>query len=128
MTNPQDIRRYSDAIMAMIKEDQDSGQVPREVSSWDELDDSVDTEDYCRRALLPAATGRTVALRDAVTSDISHRLSGALGGPWHVMWTHPGGAPLEISRTIGYATKAEAEEVGREYLAVHGGSFHVHDT
>ena len=42
MTDTEDVQRYADAIMAMIKQDQDTGQVPRDVCSWDELDDTVD--------------------------------------------------------------------------------------
>jgi len=34
---------------------------------------------------------------------------------------HPDGHALDISRTIGYATRAEAETVGQEYLAAVAG-------
>ena len=46
MPKTEDVQRYTDAIMAMINEDQDSGQVPRGATSWDELDNCVDTNDY----------------------------------------------------------------------------------
>jgi len=46
VTDTEDVQRYADVIMAMIKQDQDTGQVPRDVCSWDELDDSVDAGDY----------------------------------------------------------------------------------
>jgi hypothetical protein len=117
-----EIQRYADAIEAMIREDQASGQVPGDVSSWDELDESVDTEDYCHQARVPSGAA---GLRDAVAAEVSRRLSGSQGGPWHVIWAGPGGAAAEISRTIGYPTRAGAEAVGREYLAEHGGVFHV---
>ena len=38
MPEKEDVQRYADIIMAMIKEDQDSGQVPQDAASWDELD------------------------------------------------------------------------------------------
>jgi hypothetical protein len=122
----EEIQRYADAIMVMIKEDQAIGQVPGDVFCWDELDDSVDTEDYFRQARLPSAAG----LRDAVTAELDRRLSGSHGGPWHVLWTRPGGAGpgeanVDVGRTVGYATRAQAEAVGREYLAEHGGAFYV---
>jgi hypothetical protein len=126
MTRTGDVQRYTDAIMAMIKEDQDSGQVPRDVSSWDELDDSVDTDDYCRQAQLPSGTREAIDLRNAVGDEVSRRLAGSQGGQWGVSWTHPDRPALNIGRTIGYATRAEAEAVGLEYLAEHGGAFHVH--
>ena len=56
LTNTEDMQRYADAIMVMIKEDQDTRQVPRNVCSWDELDDSVDAGDYYRLARMPAGT------------------------------------------------------------------------
>lgn len=126
MANTGDVQRYADAIMAMIKEDQDSGQVPREVSSWDELDDSVDTDDYFRQAQLPVGSGEATALHNAVSDEVSRRLSGAQGGPWGVTWTPPGRPAMDIGRAIGYATAAEAEAVGQGYLAQHGGTYHVH--
>ena len=51
----------------MIKEDQDNGQVPRSVATWDELDDSVDTDDYYRQAQMPSGTAEAASLRNAVT-------------------------------------------------------------
>ena len=126
MPNTHDTRRYADAIMAMIKEDQDSGQVPRDVSSWDELDESVDTDDYCRRALMPRGTPQASGLRDAVSEEVGRRLTGSQGGPWHVSWARPEGHALDIGRTMGYASRAGAEAVGLEYRTEHGGAFHVH--
>ncbi len=126
MVNTADVQRYADVIMAMIKQDQDSGQVPREVSSWDELDDSVDTDDYYRQALLPVGTRAATDLHDAVNHEVTRRLAGAQGGPWMVTWTPAGRPAMDIGRAIGYATQAEAEEIGREYLARHGGTYHVH--
>ncbi len=126
MTDTQEIQRYADAIMAMIREDQASGQVPSDVSSWDELDGSVDTEDYFRQASLPSGAGHDGGLRDAVIGEIGRRLSGPQGGPWHVIWTRPGQAAMDIGRTMGYATRAQAEAVGRGYVAEHGGRFRVH--
>jgi len=81
MINTADVRRYADAIMAMIKEDQDSGQVPRGVCSWDELDDSVDAEDYYRLARMPSGTGEAHELRIAVDDEVGRRLAGAGDGP-----------------------------------------------
>lgn len=81
MINPADVRRYADAIMAMINEDQDSGQVPRGVCSWDELDDSVDAEDYYRLALMPSGTAEAHELRIAVNDEVGRRLAGAGHGP-----------------------------------------------
>ena len=126
MTNTEGVQRYADAIMAMIKEDQDTGQVPGEVSSLEELDNCVDIEDYYRQIQLPADNGEAGHLRNAVSAEIRRRLAEAHGGPWHVTWKHPGGQPLDIGRTIGYQTREEAQAVGRSYLAAHGGAFHVH--
>lgn len=126
MTNTEDVQRYADAILAMIKEDQDSGQVPRDVSTWDELDDSVDTDDYFRQAHLPSAGAGAAGLRNAVADEVSRRLTGSQGGPWGVTWTRPDGRAVEIGRTMGYATRAEAEAVGQQYLTDHGGAYHVH--
>jgi hypothetical protein len=44
VSDPDKVRRFAAAIMTMIKEDQDSGQVPRGLVV-DELDDCVDIED-----------------------------------------------------------------------------------
>jgi hypothetical protein len=75
----EDIQRYADAIMAMIKEDQDTGQVPRNVCSWDELDDSVDAGDYFRLARMPTGTPEAIALRNAVNEEVGRRLASARG-------------------------------------------------
>ena len=127
MTNTEDVQRYADAVLAMIKEDQDSGQVPRDVSTWDELDDSVDTDDYFRQALAPAVGHRRGGLRSAVTDEVIRRLTRSQGGPWRVTWTHPDGRFMEIGRTMGYATRAGAEAVGQHYLTDQGGAYDVHD-
>lgn len=126
MTNAEEVQHYADAILAMIKEDQDSGQVPHDVSTWDELDDSVDTGDYFRQAQLPSGTAGAAALRSAVTDEVVQRLTRSQGGPWGVTWTRPDGRSADIGRTIGYATREEAEAVGQRYLTDHGGSYHVH--
>ena len=126
MADTSEVRRYADAIMTLIREDQDAGQVPRDVCSWDELDDSVDTEDYYRQAQLPAGTPGAAALRDAVSDEVGRRLAVSQGGPWGVTWTSPDGQPRDIGRTIGYPTRAEAEAVGQEYLAEHRGAYQVH--
>jgi len=126
MTGTSEVRRYADAIMTLIKEDQDAGQVPRDVCSWDELDDSVDAEDYYRRAQLPAGTPEAIDLRSAVNDEVGRRLAASQGGAWGVTWTSPDGHAHDIGRTIGYATRAEAEAVGREYLGKHGGAYQVH--
>jgi len=126
MTDTNQVRRYADAIMTLIEEDQDAGQVPRDVCSWDELDDSVDSEDYYRQAQLPAGTPEAIDLRAAVNDEVSRRLAASLGGPWGVTWTARGGHPRDIGRTIGYPTRAEAEAVGQEYLDKHGGAYQVH--
>jgi len=75
MTFTEDVQRYADKIMVMIKEDQDTGQVPRDVCSWDELDDTVDVGDYYRLAKMPAATGAAAELRDAVNDEVARRLA-----------------------------------------------------
>ena len=80
MTDTEDVRRYADAIMAMIKQDQDTGQVPRDVCSWDELDESVDAGDYYRQAQMPSGTGDAIGLRNAVNDEVGRRLAGACGG------------------------------------------------
>jgi hypothetical protein len=126
MTDTNHVRRYADAIMTLIREDQDAGQVPRNVCSWDELDDSVDTEDYYRQAQLPAGSPEASGLRVAVNDEVSRRLAASQGGPWGVTWTSLDGHAHDIGRTIGYATRAEAEAVGQEYLNKHGGACQVH--
>jgi hypothetical protein len=80
MTFPEDVQRYADAIMAMIKEDQDTGQVPRNVCSWDELDDTVDVGDYYRLARMPAGTDAAAELRNAVNAEVARRLASAQPG------------------------------------------------
>ena len=79
MTRAEDAQRYADAIMAMIKEDQDTGQVPRGVCSWDELDDSVDVGDYYRLAKMPTGARAAAGLRDAVHDEVGRRLASAQG-------------------------------------------------
>jgi len=125
MPKTEDVQRYTDAIMAMINEDQDSGQVPRGTTSWDELDNCVDTNDYYLKAKMPYGTDEAADLRDAVTDEVSRRLTGAEGGPWRVTWTPSYVAALNIGRKAGYATREEAETVGKKYLAEHGGEYHV---
>jgi hypothetical protein len=126
VTANNDVRSYADAIMAMIKEDQDSGQVPGDVLSWDELDDSVDTDDYYRQARLPSGTSAAASLRSAVTDEVNRRLASSQGGPWGVTWTRPDGQVHDIGRTAGYPTRTEAEGVGERYLSEHGGGYTVH--
>jgi hypothetical protein len=75
MINPEDVQRYASVIMAMITEDQDTGQVPRGVCSWDELDESVDAEDYYRLARMAHGTSGTAGLRDAVSEEVARRLA-----------------------------------------------------
>ena len=79
MAKPEDVQRYADAIMVMIKEDQNTGQVPRGVCSWDELDESVDADDYYRLAQLPAGTEEAAELREAVDAEVGRRLAGSSG-------------------------------------------------
>lgn len=123
MTHTDDVQHYADVIMAMIKQDQESGQVPRDVCSWDELDESVDTADYYRQARVP---GAPQDLREAVSQEVGRRLTQAQGGRWTVTWTSPDGRSHDISRGTGYATEAEAEAVGRDYTSQHGGVYRVH--
>ena len=75
MTFTEDVQGYADAIMAMIEEDQDTGQVPRNVCSWDELDDTVDVGDYYRLAHMPAGTSAAAELRNAVNDEVARRLA-----------------------------------------------------
>lgn len=123
MTHTEDVQHYADVLMAMIKQDQESGQVPGDVCSWDELDESVDTADYYRQAGLP---GAREDLREAVSEEVGRRLTRAQGGRWAVTWTRADGRSHDISRGTGYATKAEAEAVGRDYTSEHGGAYRVH--
>jgi hypothetical protein len=126
VTGNDNVRRYADAIMTMIKEDQDSGQVPADVLSWDELDASVDTDDYYRQARMPSGSRGATSLRNAVTDEVNRRLASAQGGPWGVTWTRPDGQMHDIGRTTGYSTMIEAEAVGERYRTEHGGSYRVH--
>jgi hypothetical protein len=75
-----DVQRYADAIMTMIREDQDTGQVPRSVCSWDELDESVDPADYYRLARMPSGTRSAARLRSAVNEEVGRRLAEAVSG------------------------------------------------
>jgi hypothetical protein len=79
MANIEDVRQYADIILAMIKEDQDTGQVPRGVCSWDELDETVDAADYYRLARLPSGTPEAAELRNAVNDEVGRRLAEAQG-------------------------------------------------
>jgi hypothetical protein len=81
MTFTEDVRRDAGAIMAMIKEDQDTGQVPRGVCSWDELDDTVDVGDYYRLAKIPTGTRAAAKLRNAVNEEVARRLAEVPAGP-----------------------------------------------
>jgi len=80
MTFNEDVQRYADAIMAMIEEDQETGQVPRSVCSWDELDESVDAADYYRLARMPTGTRHAARLRSAVNDEVGRRLTGTVSG------------------------------------------------
>lgn len=77
----ENVRRYADAVMAMIKQDQDTGQVPRGVCSLDELDDTVDIGDYYRLVQMPVGTHEAAELRNAVSDEVDRRLAGAQAGP-----------------------------------------------
>ena len=79
MTGAEDVQRYADAIMAMINEDQGTGQVPRGVCSWDELEDSVDVGDYYGLAKMPTGISAAAGLRDAVHEEVGRRLASAHG-------------------------------------------------
>jgi len=125
MTDIREVRRFTDAVISMIEEDQDSGQIPRDVLSVDELDNYVDIEDYYRRVGLPRGDHDMAELRDAVGEEIGRRLAASQGGPWHVIWRGPDGVTQDIGRTAGYATQAEAQAIGREHLHAHGGGFHL---
>ena len=80
MTFSDEVRRYADAIIAMIKEDQDTGQVPGNVCSWDELDESVDAADYYRQVKMPSGTRGAAKLRSAVNDEVARRLAEAVSG------------------------------------------------
>jgi hypothetical protein len=96
--------------MTMVKEDQDTGQVPRDLCSWDELDESVDTDPYQQAHRL----GAPEEPRAAASEEVGRRLAQAQGDPWAVTWIHPDSPSRGISRGIGYATQAQAEAIGRE--------------
>ncbi len=81
MTFTEDVQRYADEIMAMIRQDQDTGQVPRGVCSLDELDDTVDIGDYYRLVGMPIGTHEATELRNAVSDEVGRRLAGAQAGP-----------------------------------------------
>ena len=125
MTGISEVKRFTDAVISMIREDQASGQIPPDVSSLDELDNFVDIEDYYRRIGLPTGDDESAQLRHAVGDEIERRLAAAQGGPWHVIWRMPDGVTQDIGRTVGYATQAEAQAIGREHLHAHGGGFHL---
>jgi len=125
MSDSDEVRRFATAIMTMIKEDQDSGQVSRGVSSLDELDDCVDIEDYFRQVGLRSADDDATDLRGAVVAEVGLQLRLSSAGPWHVVWKQTGGTSTEVGRTVGYPTQAEAEAVGREHVRTSGGSFSV---
>jgi len=55
--------------------------LPRDVCSWDELDESVDAGDYYALAPMPSGTGDAIGLRNAVNDEVGRRLAGARGGP-----------------------------------------------
>jgi len=125
MTDINQVRQLSDAVITMIREDQGSGQIPPEVSSLDELDNYVDIDDYYRRIRLPTGDHDAAQLRHAVDEEIGRRLAAAQGGPWHVIWRRPDGETQDIGRSVGYATQEEAQAIGREHLHSHGGGFHL---
>ncbi len=125
MTDVSEVQRYTDAVIAMIRQDQGTGQIPADVSSLDELDNFADIEDYYRCVRLPAGDDEAAALRCAVVEQIGRRLAADQSGPWHVIWRRPEGQTQDIGKTAGYATQAEAQAVGREYLHAHGGGFHL---
>ena len=50
---PELVRRYADAIMIAIKADIDAGIVPRSVSTFAELHDYVDANEYAGQAGVP---------------------------------------------------------------------------
>ena len=123
MIDAGEVQRFADSLIAMIKEDQVSGQVPDTVGSVDELDDSVDIEDYINLARIPAADHDAVELRAAVMAEVDRRLKAAHSGPWHVIWKQPDGTAADIGRSAGYLTKTEAQAIGREQVRTYGGRF-----
>jgi hypothetical protein len=125
MTDINEVQRLTDAVIAMVSEDQRSGQIPPDVSSLAELDNYVDIEDYYRRIRMPTGNHDAAELRYAVAEELGKRLAAWQGGPWHVIWRRPDGVTQDIGRTVGYATQAEAQAIGREHLNAHGGGFHL---
>lgn len=125
MTDITEVQRFTDAIISLIREDQGSGQIPRDVLSVDELDNYVDVDDYYRRIGLAAGDHDGTELRCAVDDELGRRLASTQGGPWQVMWRPREGTPQNIGRTVGYATQAEAQAIGREYVRTHEGGFHL---
>ncbi len=125
MPDTESVHRFADAVMAMIEEDQASGQIPRDVASLDELDNCVDAGDYYRRVHMPSDNHEATELRNAVSAEIDRRLAGSQGGPWHVRWSRSGGQQAEVGAAVGYPSRTNAEAVGHEYVAAHGGSFYV---
>lgn len=125
MIDTAEVRRLTDGVISMIREDQGSGQIPPDVLSLDELDNYVDIDDYYRRVDLPVGDHGAAELRCAVDKEIGRRLAAAQGGPWHVFWRPSDGVPQEVGRTVGYATQAEAQPIGREHVRAHGGGFHL---
>jgi hypothetical protein len=110
MAKAEDVRRYADTIMAMIKEDQDTGQVPRSVCSWDELDETVDAADYYRLACLPSGTQEAAELRNAVYAEVGRRLADPGPGLEARLQPQPPalGLPDDIPAASGQAASARA--------------------
>jgi hypothetical protein len=125
MRDVNELWRFADAVISMIREDQESGQIPPDVLTIDELDAYVDIDDYYRRVGLPIGNHDAAELRYAVGEEIGKRLAAAQGGPWHAIWRPADGKPQDIGRTVGYATRAEAQAIGREHVHTHGGAFHL---
>jgi len=125
MTDTNQVGRFAEAVISMIKEDQSTGQIPADVASLDELDNYIDVYDYYLRVGLPGADHDAAELRAAVDAEIGRRLASAQGGPWHVIWRQPDGATQDIGRSVGYRRQAEAQAVGRKHVHAHGGRFQL---
>jgi hypothetical protein len=125
VTDVNEVQRFTDAVMIMLKEDQASGQIPADLLSLDELDNYADIDDYYRRLRLFSGGHDMAELRSAVGEEIGRRLAAAQGGPWHVIWRAAGGEMRDVGRAVGYANQGEAQAVGREYVHAHGGGFHL---
>ena len=97
MAEISEVRRIADAVLAMIREDQASGQVPRGVSSLDELDAYVDIGDYYRRVHL-ACEPDSAQLQAEAGAEIERHLRSGHGGPWHVFWKPPRTAVVDVGR------------------------------